>query len=116
MDAFQRAGPNLLDPNAVRPRRLWLEKMLPRAAKGDVERGFRRHWLLSALLDDHCAFRERWCLGPMQTLLALERESPDDLAVVGAAFEPGATLEAIAVAVALVVPVQPGTHRTAPSV
>ena len=85
--------------------RLWLEKMLARAAKGDVEGDFCRHWLLSALLEDYCALRGRWYQGPKQALLALRRESPDDLAVLAAAFGPGATLEAIASAVALVVSV-----------
>lgn len=114
--ALHEAGPPLLDRDAVRTRRLWLEKMLARAAKGDVEGDFRRHWLLSTLLEDYCAFRRRWYLDPKQTLLALERENPEGLAVLGAAFEPGATLEAIGAAVALVVSVRPSTRHDLPSV
>ena len=114
--ALHEAGPPLLAADAARTRRLWLEKMLARAAKGDVEGDYRRHWLLSTLLEDYCALRRRWYLGPKQTLLALERENPDDLAVLGAAFEPGATLEAIGAAVALVVSVQPSTRHDMPGV
>ena len=107
--ALYAAGPILLDRDAVRTRRLWLEKMLARAAKGDLEGDYRRHWLLSALLEDYCALRGRWYFGPKQMLLALARESPNDLAVLRAAFEPGATLGAISEAVALVISVQPST-------
>ncbi|MGI4794561.1 MAG: nucleotidyltransferase domain-containing protein [Janthinobacterium lividum] len=108
--ALYEAGPSLLDAVAAQTRCLWLEKMLARAAKGDVEGNFRRHWLLSALLEDYCALRGRWYLGPKQALLALARECPRDLAVLGAALEPGATLKTIGSAVALVVSVGPGTR------
>ena len=108
--ALYEAGPSLLDSVAAQTRCLWLEKMLARAVKGDVEGDFRRHWLLSALLEDYCALRGRWYLGPKQALFALSRESPRELAVLAAAFEPGATLETIGAAVALVVSVELGTH------
>lgn len=69
--ALHEKGPNLLDLDVARTRRLWLEKMLARATKGDIEGDFRRHWLLSDLLEDYCALRERWYQGPKQALLAL---------------------------------------------
>ncbi len=108
--ALYKAGPSLLDPVAAQTRCLWLKKMLVQAAKGDVEGDFRRHWLLSALLEDYCDLRGRWYLGPKQVLLALACESPGDLAVLGVAFEPGATLETISAAVALVVSAEIGTR------
>ncbi len=113
---LHKVGPPLLNPDAAQTRRLWLEKMLARAAKGDIEGDFCCHWLLSAQLEDYCALRERWYLGPKQALLALKRESLDDLAVLATALEPSARLEAIAAAVALVTSVQPDTRRAAPSV
>lgn len=111
--ALHEAGPPLLASDAAATRRLWLEKMLVRAAKGDAEGNFRRHWLLSALLEDYCALRGLWYRGPKLALLALTRESPDDLAVFDAAFEPDATLEAIGAAVALVVSVRLDTPHVA---
>src|SRR5271166_666783 len=40
------AGPERLSADDMRTRRLWAEKMLLRAEKGDPEGDYRRHWLL----------------------------------------------------------------------
>ena len=58
----------------------WLDKMLARAEKGDPEGDFRRHWLLTALLEDYFAFRGRWYLGPKSSLAFLQNEQPDHYA------------------------------------
>ena len=68
VEAMVAAGPERLRANDLQTRRLWAEKMLARAEKGDPEGNFRRHWLLMALLEDYFALRGRWYLGPKEEL------------------------------------------------
>ena len=103
VDAMVAAGPELLTASEARTRRLWSEKMLARAEKGDPEGHYRRHWLLMALLEDYFALRREWYWGPKRSLSALERERPEDFAVFCRAFEPSASIENVRAAVAMVI-------------
>ena len=71
VDAMFAAGPGPLSAGDAQTRRLWAEKMLARAGKGDPEGDYRRHWLLMALLEDYFALRGRWYLGPKRSRAAV---------------------------------------------
>jgi hypothetical protein len=82
------AGPERRSPVEAETRRLWLEKMLARAEKGDVEGDHRRHWLLTNLLEDYFALRGLWYLGPKRSLAFLQAEQPKDFALFRRARRP----------------------------
>jgi hypothetical protein len=103
VEAMFAAGPEPLSAGDARTRRLWSEKMLARAEKGDAEGNYRRHWLLMALLEDYFALREQWYLGPKRSLTFLERERPKDFATFCRAFDPSASIEDVRAAVEMVV-------------
>jgi hypothetical protein len=100
------AGPERLSADEVRTRRLWAEKMLIRAEKGDPEGNYRRHWLLMTLLEDYFALRGQWYLGPKRSLALLQREKPEDFAVFRKALEPSASIADIRAAVATVIGIE----------
>lgn len=100
------AGPERLSANDLRTRRLWAEKMLARAEKGDPEGNYRRHWLLMALLEDYFALREQWYFGPKRSLALLQREKPQDFAVLCKALEPSASIADLRAAVATVIGIE----------
>ena len=89
------AGPPPLDPAEAHTIRLWLEKMLSRAEKRDVEGDYRRHWLLKDALEIHFTLRGRWYLGPKRSLSALRSEDPEHHAAFVRALAPGAGLDAV---------------------
>jgi hypothetical protein len=97
------AGPERLSADDLRTRRLWAEKMLIRAEKGDPEGDYRRHWLLMSLLEDYFTLRGQWYLGARRSLALLQREKPEDFAVLRKAFEPSASIADIRTAVAMVI-------------
>ena len=103
VEAMFAAGPEPLGAGDARTRRLWSEKMLARAEKGDPEGDYRRHWLLMALLEDYFALRGQWYLGPKRSLTFLERERPKDFATFRRAFDPSASIEDVRAAVAMAV-------------
>lgn len=103
VEAMIAAGPEPLSASDARTRRLWSEKMLARAEKGDPEGNYRRHWLLMALLEDYFALRRQWYLGPKRSLAVLRSQRPDDSAAFCKAFDPSASIEDIRAAVAMVV-------------
>lgn len=73
----------------------WIEKMLARAAAGDAEGDYRRHWLLYSLLEDWFAFAERHYLGPKESLKFLETSEPSLFLKFQQALRPSADLAAI---------------------
>ena len=96
------AGPEPLSDSARQTLRLWCEKMLARAEKGDPEGNHRRHWLLSSLLEIYFNLRTQWYLGPKRSLTLLHHEKPEDFKLFCAAFEPHASLANIRAAVTMV--------------
>ncbi|MGH4121568.1 MAG: nucleotidyltransferase domain-containing protein [Clostridium sp.] len=46
----------------------WLQKMLRRAEKGDIEGNFRYHWMLTDALEIYFNIKDRWYLGPKKSL------------------------------------------------
>ena len=96
------AGPRRLGPREIRSRRLWAEKMLARAQQGGAGGDYRRHWLLTALLEDYFELRGEWYLGPNRSFDLLRRERPTDYGVLSSAFHPSAALADIHAAVVMV--------------
>jgi len=105
VDSLYTAGPKKLTASEAETRRLWLEKMLARAEKGDTEGDYRRHWLLMTLLEDYFAFREEWYLGPKRSLTCLERERPAHFALFRKALKPSASLEEIRAVITMAIEV-----------
>jgi predicted nucleotidyltransferase len=46
----------------------WIQKMLKRSKKGDVEGNFRYHWLLTDTLEIYFSIKGIWYLGPKKSL------------------------------------------------
>jgi predicted nucleotidyltransferase len=46
----------------------WLQKMLKRAEKGDIEGNFRYHWMLTDTLEIYFNIKGKWYLGPKKSL------------------------------------------------
>ncbi len=86
--------PWLVEPTQAR--RVWHRKMLARARVGDVEGNYRRAWLLTALLENYFAGRNRWYAGSKASLRWLRDNDPDIWAHFEKALKPGARISTIA--------------------
>jgi polymorphic toxin system nucleotidyltransferase-like protein len=95
LDRTFRKGPERLAPDEARARRVWAWKMLDRAAHPDPEAGYRRAWLLTALLEDYFHLRGLWFLGPGRSLAWLRAHDPASHAVFAEALRPDAELDAV---------------------
>ena len=89
------AGPEEVPFSELQVRKIWAEKMLERAAKGDIEGNFRLHWLLFVLLEDYFAVRRSWYLGPKQSFRKLGETAGKHFSIFEAALKPGASLDAV---------------------
>lgn len=108
LDELHRAGPKALTEDDARMRRVWAHKMVARISRTDVEAHYRRHWLLTQLLEDHFALRGRWYRGPKESLAELRVSDPDTFAAFARALAPGADLPAVVDLVGVVVGPDPG--------
>jgi predicted nucleotidyltransferase len=93
--ALFEAGPEEVPISELQVRKIWAEKMLERAAKGDVEGNFRLHWLLFVLLEDYFAVRRNWYLGPKQSFRKLRETTEKHFRIFETALKPGASLDAV---------------------
>jgi hypothetical protein len=107
------AGPPRLPADEVQARRIWAQKMLERAKRGDTEGDYRRLWLLTALLEDYFSIRGLWYLGPKTSLQWLRCHDVMTFDALAVALKPGASIDSIAMAVAAVV--SDGTLQGEPS-
>ncbi len=96
LDAVHAAGPKPLPADEASARRVWAQKMVGRARRGDLEGHYRRAWLLTALLEDYFLLRALWFPGPKHALAWLWAHAPDVHAAFDAALRPGADLDAVA--------------------
>lgn len=96
------SGPDQMSLSDLKTRRLWLEKMLARAEKGDAEGDYRRHWLLKDVLEMYFTLRGRWFLGPKKSLALLRDQNPAHSDVFQKAFAPSASMADVRAAVATV--------------
>jgi hypothetical protein len=93
------SGPKKMSPSDAQTTRLWLDKMIARAEKGDVEGNYRRHWLLKEILEIYFLLRGRWYLGPKKSLTLLQEQSPEHFEVFRKAFMPNAGMAELQAAV-----------------
>jgi predicted nucleotidyltransferase len=76
-------------------RATWMKKMVSRAARGDVEGHYRRHWLLYSLLEDWFAFSCLRYRGPKESFAYLKQHCPEVHEEFQRALNPNATLRDI---------------------
>lgn len=100
VEALLRRGPQPA-PGILNADRDWLLRMLDRVAVGGVLGDARRAQLQEQLLPMWFALRGGWFRGLPAALATLEREAPEDLAVLAAALRSGAGLPELRAAVAL---------------
>jgi hypothetical protein len=91
----EAAGPQPLAEDDAATRRVWLGKMVERAARGDLEGHYRRAWLLFQALEDYFALRGRWYRGPKEGFAWLKAHDPETLAAFEAALAPDAPIAAL---------------------
>lgn len=68
IDKLFKNGPEKLSPEKKEFLKSWLQKMLKRAKKGDIEGNFRYHWMLNDSLEIYFNIKDRWYLGPKKSL------------------------------------------------
>ncbi|MBC7691405.1 MAG: nucleotidyltransferase domain-containing protein [Methylotenera sp.] len=86
-----RQGPTPLTLSEDQERRVWLQKMVGRSSRGDLEGNYRRAWLQMALLEEYFAFRNHWYLGPKESFTWLAEHDRSTHALFEAALQPGAS-------------------------
>ena len=96
------AGPKPLTLDELNARKVWARKMLDRARIGDAEGNYRRVWLLTVLLEDYFAFRNRWYAGSKSSLHWLRENDPKVSAHFERALKPGAPISTSAALVELI--------------
>lgn len=84
-----------LPEDEARALRAWHRKMILRAAAGDAEGDYRRHWLLFNLLEDYFSLRALRYRGPKQALQWLQEHDAETHGLFVEALPPAAPLEAL---------------------
>ena len=100
--AMFSSGPKQLSEADRQTTKLWLDKMLNRAEKGDAEGDYRRHWLLKEMLEIYFNLRGRWYLGPKKSFAVLRDESPTHFDLLRRAIAPDASLTELRAAIEVV--------------
>ena len=62
----------------------------------DIEGNFRRHWLLTALIEDYFLIRGLWYRGPKESFIWLKLNEPKLFEIYERALKPNASLEVLA--------------------
>lgn len=95
IETLYLAGPKRLPPDEIQVRRVWARKMLDRARTEDIEGNFRRHWLLTALIEDYFLIRGWWYRGPKESFNWLKTNQPKLFEIYVQTLEPSATIEVL---------------------
>lgn len=98
VEALVRRGPRRT-PGELEAERAWLVRMLDRIAVGGTLGDARRAQLQEQLIPMWFTLRGRWFRGLPAALATLERDAPEDLAVLAKALEAGAGLPELRAAV-----------------
>ena len=69
------AGPRYA-ADELEMKRIWAQKMIERAKRGDSEGLYRKHWLIYSLLEDYFTFRGLWYEGPKKAFAYLNSNDP----------------------------------------
>lgn len=65
-------GPEIKNKNYKEHVKAWCRKTLIRSSRGDVEGKFRLNWLLMDLLQYYFVLRDKWYLGPKESIRELK--------------------------------------------
>jgi hypothetical protein len=95
LEGLYARGPEKLSPDEAAARKTWARKMVERASRSDPEGDYRRHWVLTALLEDYFRLRGKWFEGPKAALRWLEQFDEGTFEAFRHALAPDADLEAI---------------------
>jgi hypothetical protein len=76
LDEIHRQGPKPLALDVIEARKVWAHKMLERARCQDADGNYRRHWLLTTLLEDYFVMRGQWYEGSKESLKCLAINQP----------------------------------------
>ncbi|MNK06275.1 hypothetical protein D3C87_241690 [compost metagenome] len=85
LEQIYRKGPSI-SSDELEMKRVWAQKMIDRAQRGDNEGNYRKHWLIYALLEDYFAFRGLWYEGAKKALEYLKVHDPEVLMQFEAVF------------------------------
>lgn len=95
VNTILNAPPTLPKSWEVQTDVVWIDKMLTRASVGDTEGDFRRHWLLTSLLEFWYSWNRMHYLGSKQSLKILEIEYPEVFELFRRALKPTADISDI---------------------
>lgn len=98
-------GPSPLPESERNTILVWVEKMLGRISKGDLEGNYRRVWLQYDLLQSYFLLRNRWYLGPKEAFQWIKENDPGTYQLFQRSLDPRADLEALKLLAARVVEV-----------
>lgn len=95
LDACHAAGPPPWPADERAAFRVWCDKMIARAGRGDLEGRYRRGWLVFELLEVYFKARGRWYEGSKAAFAWLATHDPETHAAFDAALAPNAPLSAV---------------------
>lgn len=75
INALFNKGPEQLTQEAKDNHILWLEKMLKRTLKNDIEGQYRFHWALTDILPIYFEITNQWYLGSKESFIWLEKNN-----------------------------------------
>ncbi len=87
---FKRGPPPMLE-DEVQMIRIWIQKMLNRIVKEDVEANYRRAWLQFELLELFFKLRGKWYPGPRESFAWLAVHEPEVHGLFETALRPGSS-------------------------
>jgi hypothetical protein len=90
LDTIFADGPEPVPEDELNALRRWIEKMLARSARGDLEGNYRRAWLSYDLLECYFVLRRRWYLGAKAAFGWLSENDPATYALFERALKPDA--------------------------
>ena len=73
LDRIYSKGPTPNLKSEIQVKKIWAEKMFSRAKLRDPEGNYRRLWLITSLLPDYFAIRNKWYMGSKAGLAELKR-------------------------------------------
>lgn len=80
IERLARQGPAPIPEDERTALRVWIEKMLNRVSRDDVEARYREVWLKFELLELYFRFRGLWYRGPKEAFAWLAERDPETLA------------------------------------
>ena len=95
VESLYRAGPKGPGSEELKRRRIWVQKMVARIERADLESRYRRNWLLTDLLELYFVFRGKWYLGPKDAFHYLKESDPSSYALFDRALRSDAGIDCV---------------------